>query len=61
MSLSGVFCSSGFKCSRPSIAVEGDLGCDKKSFTDHWCKATTINSIQTQYNVGHTVEGDRYK
>jgi len=41
------FCSSGFQCSGPSIAIEKVIWAAKKKFADHWCKVTTTNSIQT--------------
>jgi len=45
------FCSSGFKCSGPSIALEKVIWAAIKKFADHWCKMTTTNSIQTQYGI----------
>ena len=45
------FCSSGFKCSGPSRAIEKVIWAAIKKFADHWCKATTTNRIQTQYGI----------
>ena len=45
------FCSSGFKCSGPSRAIEKMIWAAIEKFADHWCKVTTTNSIQTQYGI----------
>ena len=45
------FCSSGFKCSGPSRAIEKVIWAAIKKFADHWCKVTTTNIIQTQYGI----------
>ena len=45
------FCSSGFKCSGPSISIENVIGAAIKKFGDHSCKVTATNSIQTQYGI----------
>ena len=38
------FCSSGFKCSGPSRAIEKVIWAAIKKFADHWCKVTTTTT-----------------